>query len=82
MRKLTLGILTVAGLAVAAPAVAQDVYIGGRGVGVEIDNGHRYRDRELRIRTEGYDRSYGERCRTTIIRSSDGSVKKIKRCRD
>jgi len=82
----TLIVMTaLAGLAIASPALAQDVYVGGRhggiGVGVDVDTGyHRsYRDRE--VYTSGYDRSY-ERCRTTIIRRDDGSVRKIKRCRD
>jgi hypothetical protein len=77
---------TLAGLALATPALAQDVYVGGRGggVGVGVDIGpgyHRgYRDRD-EVYTSGYDRSY-ERCRTTVIRRDDGSVKKIRRCRD
>jgi len=75
----------LAGLTLASPALAQDVYIGGRGggvgVGVDVSPGyHRgYRDREYY--TTGYDRSY-ERCRTTIIRRGDGSVRKIRQCRD
>jgi hypothetical protein len=74
----------LAGLTLATPALAQDVYVGGRaggvGVGVDVGSGyHRgYREREY---TTGYDRSY-ERCRTTIIRRGDGSVKRIRQCRD
>ena len=77
----TILLTVLAGLAVATPALAQDVYIGaGRsGVGVGVDVGPRhYRDRE--VYTSGYDRAY-ERCRTTIIRRDDGSVQKIRRCR-
>jgi hypothetical protein len=75
----------LAGLTLASPALAQDVYIGGRGggVGVGVDVGspgyRGYREREYY--TSGYDRSY-ERCSTTIIRRGDGSVKKVRRCRD
>ena len=77
-------VTALAGLALASPAPAQDVYIGGRaggvGVGVDVGPGYRhYRDRE--VYTSGYDRSY-ERCRTTIIRRDDGSVRKIRRCRE
>jgi hypothetical protein len=80
-------VAAVAGLALASPANAQDVYIGGRGggVGVGVDVGvgspghRRYRDRE--VYTEGYSRSY-ERCRMTTIRHPDGSVTKSRRCRD
>jgi hypothetical protein len=79
-------VAAVAGLALATPASAQDVYIGGRGggvgVGVDVDVGspgyRRHRDRE--VYTEGYSRSY-ERCKTTTIRHSDGSVTKSRRCR-
>jgi hypothetical protein len=79
-------VAAVAGLALAGSASAQDVYVGGRaggvGVGVGVDTGspgyhRRYRDRE--VYTEGYNR---ERCRTTTIRRSDGSVTKTRRCRD
>jgi hypothetical protein len=85
MRTLMLGFVAAAGLAVAVPAVAQDVYVGGRGVGVEFDSGrHRDHDwRSDRYRTDGFARHERfERCSTTIIRRGDGSVRKIKRCRD
>jgi len=80
MRGTLLVVAALAGLALAAPASAEDTFVGARvgPVGVGVDVGHRHH-----YRTEGYDRVYGaERCRTTIIRHSDGSVRKIKRCRD
>lgn len=82
MRGTLLVVAALAGLALAAPASAEDTFVGARvgGVGVGVDTGHRH------YRTEGYDRYdrvYGSaRCRTTIIRHGDGSVRKIKRCRD
>jgi hypothetical protein len=87
MRGTLIFVAAVAGLTLASPAYAQDVYIGGRGggvgVGVGVDVGspgyRRYRDRE--VYTEGYSSSY-ERCRTTRIRHPDGSVTKSRRCRD
>jgi hypothetical protein len=84
MRGTLIVLSALAGLALAAPASAEDTFVGARvgpvGVGVDVD-AHRHHDRVYR--TEGYDRAYGaERCRTTIIRHSDGSVRKIKRCRD
>jgi hypothetical protein len=88
MRTLAIGLITVAGIALAAPAVAEDFYVGGGGFGVEVDSGYRHHrdwDGNRRYR-EGY-RSYGSdrwdrpRCRTTIIRE-DGMVRKIRRCRD
>ena len=75
----------LAGVALASPALAEDVYVGGRvggvGVGVDVGPGYHRGYRERDVYTSGYDRSY-ERCRTTVIRRDDGSVKKIRRCRD
>jgi hypothetical protein len=88
MRMIAIGLIAAASFAVAAPAVAEDFYVGGRGVGVgvDVDSGYRhdrdrYRDRD---RTTGYVREYDRgsaRCRTTIIREG-GEVRKIRRCRD
>ncbi|WP_068020055.1 hypothetical protein [Rhodoplanes sp. Z2-YC6860] len=79
----------LAGVALASPAFAEDVYIGGRaggvGVGVDVGPGYHRGYRERDVYTSGYDRGYDrgyERCRTTVIRRDDGSVKKIRRCRD
>lgn len=76
---------TLAGVALASPAFAEDFYVGGRaggvGVGVDVGPGYHHRYRERDVYTSGYDRGY-ERCRTTVIRRDDGSVKKIRRCRD
>ena len=89
MRLLTIALLTATGVALAAPAMAQDVYVGAgpRGVGIGVDTGPRvyregYRDRDVvvqrRVYTDGSSR--GERnCRTTIIKR-DGMTKKIRRC--
>jgi hypothetical protein len=94
MKLVTIGLITVIGIAVAAPALAEDVFVGGRvgGVGVGVDvggpgyyhDGYRHYNRGDRVyRTEGFDRHEGvERCRTTIIRRDDGSTRKIQRCRD
>jgi hypothetical protein len=85
MRALAFG-LVAAAITVAIPASAEEFYVGGPGIGVEVGNHHHYRDwdrdRDVRVyhRTDGYDR--GERCRTTIIRRDDGSVRRIRRCRD
>lgn len=85
--KATLIVVTaLAGLALASPALAQDVYVGGRhggiGVGVDVDPGyHRSRRERDEVYTSGSDRSRG-RCETTIVRRDDGSVRKTRRCRD
>jgi hypothetical protein len=84
----TLIIAALAAVTFAVPASAEDAFIGVPGVaGVEIGSGHHYRhrDRDWRddhYRTEGFDRSYGERCRTTVIRHSNGMTTRDRRCRD
>jgi hypothetical protein len=78
-------VTALAGLALATPALAQDVYVGtnrhgGIGVGVDVDRGYDRSRREREVYTSGYDRS--RRCETTITRRSDGSVRKVRRCED
>jgi hypothetical protein len=92
IRVFSIGMMVAAGLAMAVPASAEEVYVGGRagGVGVDVDSGY-HRDRDWRrdhYRTEGFERREGfarregfERCRTIIIREH-GMVRKIRRCRD
>ena len=86
MRAPAIGLFAAAGLALAIPASAEEFRIGVPGIGVEIGSGNQHRDRDYDRgyrRTEGYDRYEAvERCRTTIIRADDGSVRKIRRCRD
>jgi hypothetical protein len=88
MRGTLIVIAATAVLALIVPASAEDAFIGVPGVaGVEIGSGHPgyYRDYDWRrdhYRTEGFDRSYGERCRVTIIRHSDGTTTRDRRCRD
>ena len=52
MKSLVAGTVLIAGLAVAVPAMAQGVYIGPGGVGVDSGYGHRY---------SRYDDDYGRR---------------------
>ena len=87
MRVLTVALLTASGIAFAAPAFAQDVYVGaGRsGVGIGVDVGPRhYRDRdyytERRVYVDDDDVRARGRCRTVIIKR-DGMTKRITRCR-
>ena len=84
MRALAVGILTVVGFAVAAPAFADDVRIGvgagGAGVAVEHRDHDRDHFRERRVRRD-VTVGVGHRdCKTVIIRR-DGMTKKIRRCR-
>jgi hypothetical protein len=85
MRGTLIAVASAALLTVIVPASAEDAFVGVPGVaGVEIGSGH-YRDRDWRsdhYRTEGFDRSSGERCRVTIIRHGDGTTTKERRCRD
>ncbi|MGB8893945.1 MAG: hypothetical protein WCD13_06475 [Pseudolabrys sp.] len=82
MRTILLGLLAVAGIAIAAPAAAQvtvDTPIGGVRVGRDHDyDRYRYRDYD-RHRYGAYAR-YGHGCRTVTIERDDGSFRRIRRC--
>jgi hypothetical protein len=88
MRTVAIGLLTVAGIALALPANAQGVYVGagpggvGVGVGPGYYDGPRYREpyREHYTRTYDDDYAYGGECRVKIIRHGDGRVTRIRRC--
>jgi hypothetical protein len=88
MRGTLIAAASAAVLALIVPASAEDAFIGVPGVaGVEIGSGyHRDRDRDWRsdhYRTEGFERRERfERCRTTIIRHSNGMTTRERRCRD
>ena len=75
MRAFTIGLLAVAGIAIAVPAHAEDAYIGVGPVGVGVGDHDRDRDRDWR---HHYARD--RHCRVTIVHE-DGMTKKIKRCR-
>ena len=83
MRKLTIGLLTAAGVALAMPAHADGVYVGagpvGVGVGVDTEHHDGWRHHYARDRDEVVIKEHRRHCRTTIIH--DGPVtKKIRRC--
>jgi hypothetical protein len=67
MRKIILGLSSVAALMVAVPAAQSQVYVeGGRGgvaIGVDHDHDWRYRDHDWRWRQRHFRGAYGE-CRT------------------
>ena len=90
MRKLIIGVVAAAGVALASPALAQ-IYFGAGpgGVGVGVGSGYYgggYRsyddDYAPRYRTRGY-RSYGydrgARCRTRLIETRYG-LRRVTRC--
>ena len=71
MRKLAIGILAAAGVALSVPASAQGVWIGAGpvGVGVGVGPGYGYYD--------GY--TYRRHCR--VVREDfNGYVRKVRRC--
>jgi hypothetical protein len=62
-----------------APTLAQGVYIGPGGVGVDVGRPG-WRERDYRDDNR-YERRYrGRGCRTVTIRRDDGSMKQIRRC--
>jgi hypothetical protein len=75
---IALGIAGALAAATPAPTLAQGVYIGPGGVGVDLGRpGWRERDRAY----EGYAYERGFRgCRTVTIRRDDGRMKQIRRC--
>jgi hypothetical protein len=85
MRKLAIGILAAAGIAVSMPANAQGVWIGAGpvGVGVGVGPGYGYYDGYYgpRYRSYAYDDGYTYRRHCRIVRENiNGYVRKIRRC--
>jgi hypothetical protein len=75
-----LGIVGALAAATPAPTLAQGVYVGPGGVGVDVGRPG-WRERDYRDRDYGYERGYrGHGCRTVTIRRDNGSVKQIRRC--
>jgi hypothetical protein len=85
MSLMALGMASALAVASPAPTLAQGVYIGPGGVGVDVGP-PRWRDRDY-YRDDyyrddyTYERRYrGRGCRTITIRRDDGSMKQIRRC--
>ena len=81
----TLAVLTVPALAGLGPVqkLAADGLYTQAQIGVEVE-GDRDRDRDGMRRGERREwrERHEERCRVIIIRRDDGSVRRIRRCRD
>ena len=74
-----LGIVGALAAATPAPTLAQGVYIGPGGVGVDTGRPG-WRERHYRD-DYAYERGYRRPgCRTVTIHRDDGSVKQIRRC--
>jgi hypothetical protein len=77
---LALGFVGAMAIATPATSLAQGVYIGPGGVG--IDTGRpAYRERHYRgHRSYAYERGRFGGCRTVTIERDDGSVRRVRRC--
>jgi hypothetical protein len=77
-----LGFVGAMAMATPAPSLAQGVYIGPGGIG--IDTGRpAYRERYYRdrdYRGYAYERERFGGCRTVTIERDDGSVRRVRRC--
>jgi hypothetical protein len=73
------GFVGAMAIATAAPTLAQGVYIGPGGVGVDTGR-PAYRERYYRDRSYAYERGRFGGCRTVTIERDDGSVRRVRRC--
>ena len=88
MRKLAIGILAAAGVALSVPASAQGVWIGAGPVGVGVGVGPGYYggyydgyDYGPRYRSYAYDDGYSYRRHCRVVRENiNGYVRKVRRC--
>jgi hypothetical protein len=87
MRKLAIGILAAAGVALSVPASAQGVWIGAGPVGVGVGVGpgwgyyDGYYDYGPRYRSYAYDDGYTYRRHCRVVREDfNGYVRKVRRC--
>jgi hypothetical protein len=78
---IALGLVGTMAAATPAPTLAQGVYIGPGGVGVDIGRPG-YRERRYRGYDDdyAYDRRFRGGCRTVTIERDDGSRRTIRRC--
>src|SRR5215472_10111494 len=81
MRKLAIGLLAAAGVALSIPASAQGVWVGAGpvGVGVGVGPGYGYYDRGYR--SYAYDDGFAHRRHCRIVRENfNGHFRTIRRC--
>jgi hypothetical protein len=75
-----LGFVGAMAIATPAPSLAQGVYIGPGGVGIDTGRSA-YRERYHRgYRGYAYERGRFGGCRTVTIERDDGSVRRVRRC--
>jgi hypothetical protein len=86
MKKLAIGLLAAAGIAMSVPANAQGVWVGAGpvGVGVGVGPGWGYYDRGYYgpgYRSYAYDDGYAYRHNCRIVRENfNGHVRKVRQC--
>ena len=89
MRKLAIGLLAVAGIAMSVPASAQGVYVGAGpvGVGVGVGPGYGYRDGYYRdgyyghgYRSYAYDNGPSYRHCRSVRQNINGHFRTVRRC--
>jgi hypothetical protein len=78
---IALGIAGALAAATPAPTLAQGVYIGPGGVGVDLGRPGWRERRDRAYEGYAYERGFrGSGCRTVTIRRDDGRMKQIRRC--
>jgi len=87
MRKLAIGLLAVAGIAMSVPASAQGVYVGAGPVGVGVGPGYGYRDGYYRdgyyghgYRSYAYDSGPSYRHCRSVRQNINGHFRTVRRC--
>lgn len=80
MKKTVIALGVLAGAAILTPAFAEDFRVDAPGVHVGVGDHYGWHHRHYR--TEGYSSWGAERCRMTVVRHANGSVTKVRRCRD
>jgi hypothetical protein len=85
MKKLAIGLLAAAGIAMSIPANAQGVWVGAGpvGVGVGVGPGYGYYDRGYGpgYRSYAYDGGYAYRRNCRIVRENfNGHIRKVRQC--
>ena len=82
MKKLAIGLLAAAGIAMSVPANAQGVWVGTGPVGVGVGPSWGYYDRGYApgYRSYAYDNGYaGRHCRN-VRENFNGHIRKVRQC--
>ena len=85
MKKLAIGLVAAAGIALSAPAMAQGVFVGAGpvGVGVGVGPGWGWHDRyyEPGYRSYAYDDGYASRRHCRVVREDfNGRIRHVRHC--